>query len=112
MDFGRYHTPKGYGRVRDAETDPDVGIPLLAEIKNNEILNIDTILKEAAYKKANHGEGVLYASVLGGVCFKTAFNFAKKIQNKGAVEYGPFIINGTNCSRFVHQLYKNLILIF
>ena len=47
MDFGRYHTPKGYGRVRD-ETDPDVGIPLLAEIKNNEILNIDTILKETA----------------------------------------------------------------
>ena len=45
MDFGRYHTPDGYGRVRDAETDPDVGIPLLAKIKNNEILNIDTILK-------------------------------------------------------------------
>ena len=57
MDFGRYHTPEGYGRVRDAETDPDVGIPLLAEIKNNEILNIDTILKDAVYKKANHGEG-------------------------------------------------------
>ena len=30
MDFGRYHTPEGYGRVRDIETDPDVGIPLLS----------------------------------------------------------------------------------
>ena len=107
MDFGRYHTPKGYGRVRDAETDPDVGIPLLAEIKNNKILNIDTILKDAAYKKANHGEGALYASVLKGVSFSTAFNFAKKIQNKGAVKYGPFIISGTNCSRFVSSTIQH-----
>ena len=50
MDFGRYHTPEGYGRVRDAETDPDVGIPFF-EIKNNKILNIDKILKDASSLK-------------------------------------------------------------
>ena len=26
FDFGRYHTPKGYGRVRDFETDADVNL--------------------------------------------------------------------------------------
>ena len=26
FDFGRYHTPKGYGRVRDIETDADVEV--------------------------------------------------------------------------------------
>ena len=57
MDFGRYHTPIGHGRVRDAETDPDVGIPFLAEIKDNKIQNIEKILKDAYIKKLNHGDG-------------------------------------------------------
>ena len=26
FDFGRYHCPKGYGRIRDAETDHDLKI--------------------------------------------------------------------------------------
>ena len=107
MDFGRYHTPIGYGRVRDAETDPDVGIPFLAEIKDNKIQNIEKILKDAAYKKANHGDGALYASVLNNINFNSAYNFAKKLQNKGAIKYGPFVINGTNCSRFVSSTIQH-----
>ena len=107
MDFGRYHTPLGFGRVRDAETDPDVGIPFLAEIDNGEIKNINKILKEAAYKKANHGEGALYSSVLSGVNFKSAFKYAKQMQNRAAVKYGPFIVNGTNCSRFVSSVIQH-----
>ena len=106
MDFGRYHTPFGFGRVRDAETDPDVGIPFLAEIKDGEIRNIEKILKEAVYKKANHGEGALYASVLSKVNFNSAFKYAKQQQERGAIKYGPFIINGTNCSRFVASTIK------
>ena len=31
FDFGRYHTPPGFGRVRDKETDPDIGIPISAQ---------------------------------------------------------------------------------
>lgn len=106
MDFGRYHTPFGFGRVRDAETDPDVGIPFLAEIENGKIQNIEEILKEAAYKKANHGEGALYASVLNKVDFNSAYKYAKKQQEKEAIKYGPFIVNGTNCSRFVASTIK------
>ena len=78
MDFGRYHTPDGYGRVRDAETDPDVGIPLLAEIKNNEILNIDTILKDAFIKKAQSWRRSFYISVLEGVSFKLCIQLRKE----------------------------------
>ena len=31
FDFGRYHTPLGFGRIRDSETDPDISINQLAE---------------------------------------------------------------------------------
>ena len=44
FDFGRYHTPTGFGRVRDKETDPDIGIPISAEIEDNRIKNIEEIL--------------------------------------------------------------------
>jgi hypothetical protein len=101
MDNGRYHCPLGYSRVRDEETDHDVKISLLADIQNEEIQNIEEILNETAHKKANHGEGTLYASVLADVNFKSAYFYAKKIQERGAIPYGPFVKNGTNCSRFV-----------
>ena len=106
MDFGRYHTPDGYGRVRDSETDPDVSISEKAEIENGEILNIEKILIETANKKANHGEGILYSSVIGGVDFNKAYNHAKYMQNKGAMSYGPFIRRGSNCSRFVSKIAR------
>ena len=56
FDFGRYHTPIGFGRVRDEETDPDISIPISAEIKGNKINNIEKILLHTANKKANHGD--------------------------------------------------------
>ena len=40
FDFGRYHTAKGYGRVRDSETDPALAIQPPV-IKDNNILNIE-----------------------------------------------------------------------
>ena len=101
FDFGRYHAPQGFGRVRDEETDPDVSIPISAEIKNNKLKNIENILLHTGNKKANHGEGKLYASVLNNVNFVSAYNFAKNMQEKGIMPYGPFEIKGTNCSRFV-----------
>ena len=101
MDNGRYHAPLGYSRIRDQQTDHDIKISILAEIKNGKILNIENILKETYNKKANHGEGALYASILSKVNFQSAYSYAKNKQNRGAIPYGPFIINGTNCSRFV-----------
>ncbi|MBT4217221.1 MAG: hypothetical protein HOE25_01485 [Flavobacteriales bacterium] len=120
FDFGRYHTPTGFGRVRDKETDPDIGIPISAEIEDNRIKNIEEILVYTKNKKANHGEGKLYASILKNVNFISSYRFAKKIQEKGIIPYGPFVPKGSNCSRFVSatirksnpSLIKNLRLQF
>ena len=120
FDFGRYHTPTGFGRVRDKETDPDIGIPISAEIEDNRIKNIKEILVHTKNKKANHGEGKLYASILNNVNFISSYRFAKKIQEKGIIPYGPFVPKGSNCSRFVSatirksnpSLIKNLRLQF
>lgn len=103
FDFGRYHTPKGYGRVRDEETDPDLTLPNV-NIKSDKIVNLNDILVFLSKLKSTHGEGRLYASVLSDVAFFDAYNYAKKLQNKGMVKYGPFVYGGTNCSRFTASL--------
>ena len=107
FDMGRYHTPDGFGRIRDTETDPDTGIKQLVKINgDNKIENIDDILVEISKNKSYHGEGTLYSSVIAGINYKKAFNYAKKWQEKGAIPYGPFIRNGTNCSRFVAEISR------
>lgn len=105
FDFGRYHTPEGFGRVRDKETDPDL---LLQDaiIVEGEIKNINEILLEIAKTKSTHGEGKLYASIVKGINFKKGFRYAKKIQSEGMLHYGPFVINGTNCSRFTASVIR------
>ncbi len=103
FDFGRYHTPQGYGRVRDEETDPDLVLPGVI-IKSDKIVNLNDILVFLSKLKSTHGEGRLYASVLSEVAFSDAYNYAKKLQNKGMVKYGPFVYGGTNCSRFTASL--------
>ena len=103
FDFGRYHTPKGYGRVRDEETDPDLILPNV-NIKSDKIVNLNDILVFLSKLKSTHGEGRLYASLLSEVSFFDAYNYAKKLQNKGMVKYGPFVYGGTNCSRFTASL--------
>ena len=109
FDFGRYHTPVGFGRIRDSETDPDISINQLAEISNNQITNIKQILLEIYNNDACHGEGKLYASVVNKVNFSNAFNYAKKWQNKGVISYGPFTLQGTNCSRFVASVARKAV---
>ena len=107
FDFGRYHTPKGFGRVRNKDTDHDVCIKTPAEIESSKIVNIKDILVEIKINTAFHGEGTLYASILNDVSFNKAYEYAKKIQNKGLVLYGPFIYSGTNCSRFVASVMRS-----
>lgn len=111
FDFGRYHTPEGYGRARDVETDPELGLidPI---IKNKEIANIQAILRQLSSIKATHGEGKMYASLLMNVDFENSFATAKHIQKKGILHYGPFTIQGTNCSRFVATVIKSSGLTF
>ena len=100
FDFGRYHTPKGYGRARDKETDADVAV-MDPEIQNEKVVNVKEILLQLSKMKATHGEGKMYASLIMDVNFNKAFSKAKSIHEKGMLAYGPFTTKGTNCARFV-----------
>ena len=101
IDFGRYHSPFGFGRVRDLETDPDISLKSKSIILGNSIDNINEILFEISNLKATHGHGTLYASILKNIDFNKAYEKAKEIQNRGLISYGPLVLTGTNCSRFV-----------
>ena len=104
FDFGRYHAPFGCGRVRDQETDHDLKIFTKAAFdKDWNIENIDTILTELVQNPSCHGTGLLLASYCP-INFKKAFAKAKKLQENSPWKYGPFVWNGTNCSRFVRTV--------
>lgn len=58
FDFGRYTTPQGFGRVRGKETDHELDFPLIPEIENGSIKNLDSIVRFlATNSKLTHGEG-------------------------------------------------------
>ena len=105
-DFGRHHTPAKKGRVRSYDTDPELKLHTKAVIKDGEIQNIGTLMLELQNKKACHGDGELWASTYKNIDFSKAINKANKMQNKGVICYGPFRLQGTNCSRFVSQVTK------
>ena len=107
FDFGRYQTPKGYGRIRDIDTDPDTKIKTQPIIKNNTIINIKDVLIDICNNKSYHVKGKLYASIIKNVSFQSTHNFAKNWQLKGAIPYGPFVLSGTNCSRFVSKTIQS-----
>lgn len=103
FDFGRYHAPFGYGRVRDEETDHDLNITTKAEIEYNEIVNLPSILYNLLRNYSCHGTGYLRASYTA-IHFENAFQMAKKLQQQSFIPYGPFVYKGTNCSRFVKKV--------
>ncbi len=107
FDFGRYHMPQKFGRVRDEQSDPELKIHLKADISDdNKTLNIKEILISINANKECNGEGILYASILENISFEKAFRFAKNLQNSDAVDYGPYNLKGSNCSRFIASLAK------
>jgi len=109
FDFGRYHAPMGFGRVRDEITDHDLKIYTKAEIsKGLKLKNYQEIIDEIQENPACHGDGQLYAGLVE-IDFQKAYKCAKAYQNQGTIEYGPFVIQGTNCSRFVRSLLFNSV---
>ncbi|PQB03720.1 DUF6695 family protein [Aureitalea marina] len=103
FDFGRYITPKGYGRVRSKETDAELKIPILASYDaHGEITNLDDILLWLdKHPDRTHGEGRLLASVCKAVDHQKACDYILGLQKRGSIPYGAFHKNGSNCSRFV-----------
>ncbi|MGS2725149.1 DUF6695 family protein [Psychroserpens sp. BH13MA-6] len=101
-DFGRYITPSPNGRVRGRETDFELHFPIVADIANDRILNLEDILIFlATHPKLTHGDGDLYASVCNAVNYDLARAHIDMMQNKGFIRYAAFIKDACNCARFV-----------
>jgi len=101
-DFGRYITPEPNGRVRGRDTDCELDFPLIANIENDEISNLNEILVFlATHPKLTHGDGSLYASVCSEIDYNLARKHISKMQNKHFIRYAAFIKDACNCARFV-----------
>jgi len=107
FDFGRYHAPHGHGRVRSAETDHDLIINTKAVIAANgkKIANLDEILAELYRNPSTHGSGIIYGTATR-IRIDKALDLSRQFQQKEFIPYGPFIPNGTNCSRFVSSVVQ------
>lgn len=104
FDFGRYHAPYQHGRVRNAYTDHDLEIKTKAIVSSDgTIENYNEILFELYNNESCHGSGDLHASYCD-VDFNRAFEKANQMQSISPIPYGPFLPNGTNCSRFVNTV--------
>ncbi|MGD9328745.1 MAG: hypothetical protein PVH48_07225 [Cyclobacteriaceae bacterium] len=104
FDFGRYHAPYGHGRIRNKITDHDLTIHSKAIISPaGKVNNLHEILSEVYHNPSCHGTGPVHAA-LTKIRFDLAYNFALKMQKDNPWKYGPFIWNGTNCSRFVRSI--------
>ncbi len=105
FDFGRYVTPPGYGRVRGANTDAELHIPIIAKISSEGVLqNRDAFFYWLdGNPDKTHGDGRLLASVCDEIDHNKAYNFIRTLQQKGSIPYGAFDKTGSNCSRFVTE---------
>ena len=103
FDFGRYHTPMKYGRVRSKLTDPDIEMKHKASINNGVITNLEEVLLERYNNKACHGNGRLTAAIVKNINYEKAYNKVIQMQTREAIPYGPFELRGTTCSRLVAQ---------
>ena len=102
FDFGRYHAPYKHGRVRNAVTDNGLTVRTEAKISHDGVMieNFKDIITELQYNPECHGDGKIFASYCM-IDFKKAYKEAISLQDLSPLPYGPFMYNGTNCSRFV-----------
>jgi hypothetical protein len=106
-DFGRYHAPYSYGRVRGAVSDHDLIVRTKAVFSEDgkQILNFREILEELQRNPACHGEGKLHASY-ALIDYDAAHKKVSEMHTRHILPYGPFIWNGTNCARFVNTIIR------
>ena len=103
FDFGRYHAPHGFGRVRNANTDHDLKVKTRAVVRENSIVNLREILAELLGNPSTHGTGHIFGSQIP-IHFERAYQTAAALQDQDFIAYGPFKVGGTNCSRFVNKV--------
>lgn len=106
FDFGRYVTPRGYGRARSVESDPRLALETRAQVNSDdEIVNLKAILDELhQLKDATHGGGRLFFSIAQGLSFSAAQRFANQLVEQGPIKYGAIATGNNSCSRYVAQV--------
>lgn len=104
-DFGRYITPRGFGRARSANSDPRLSLLTRAIVaENGNIINLSAILEELHRKEsATHGGGRTFFSIAGGISYSRAAVFADQLVRQGPIPYGAIAKGNNSCSRFVAQ---------
>ena len=101
-DFGRYITPQPTGRVRGSDTDNELHFPIMAQIENDKIINLNAILQFlATHPKLTHGDGKMITSVCYAINYNQARAHITKMQEKHFIRYAAFIKDACNCARFV-----------
>jgi hypothetical protein len=101
-DFGRYITSEPNGRVRGKTTDCELDFPLVADITDGKITNLNTILEFlGTHPKLTHGDGKLVASVCEAIDYQKARDHITRMQSKHFIRYAAFIKDACNCARFV-----------
>ncbi len=104
FDFGRYITPKGKGRVRGANTDVELEVPVTAIVEGGTLENLDELLLWLdAHPEKTHGSGRLVASLCSAINYEKALAYIHSLQNQGSVPYKAFGKIGSNCARFVTE---------
>lgn len=104
FDFGRYITPKGKGRVRGANTDVELQIPIQAQLKDGKLENLEELLLWLdAHPEKTHGSGRLIASLCESINYKRAMEYILNLQGAGSIPYKAFGKVGSNCARFVTE---------
>lgn len=104
-DFGRYIAPRGYGRARSKDSDPLLHIDLRAVIENDDIQNIEDIVRYfETLKQAMYGEGRLFFSVAKEINFDLAKAYGDHCVQQGTYPYGAVARNNNNCSRFITRM--------
>ena len=104
-DFGRYITPRGYGRARSKFSDPRLEIKAKAKLQDDEITNLQEIIEHfEQLKPAMYGEGILYFSIACGINFELAKTYGDDCVHQGTFPYGAVARNNNNCSRFITRM--------
>lgn len=105
FDFGRYISPRGYGRARSALIDPRLRIISTAQIDCGEIQNLTEILNELKFiEYATHGAKSLYFSVAKQLSFIKGMQYAQSVIDQGHILYGALARKNNSCSRYIAQI--------
>jgi len=103
FDFGRYHCPAGFGRVRSVHSDHELALNFTAQIKaDGQLANLSDLLSELSSMPQCHGDGPLIAAQ-SLVNYQKSRNYIAAQEAQELIAYGPFVKGGTNCARFVHS---------